>query len=78
MGRVIRKCRKGKEGKREYDGSYSFNIDVKNKNFYDYIYLVNISGNNLTSFNNLTIQFQESFLSFNYTGYKIDISDYIS
>ena len=68
----------GKEGKREYDGSYSFNIDVKNKNFNDFIYLVNISGNNLTSFNNLTIQFQESFLSFNYTGYKIDISDFIS
>lgn len=68
----------GKDGKRQYDGTFSFDIDVKDKKFNNYIYFTKVSENNLMTINYVTVKFKESFLSFNYIEYKEAISEYIS
>ena len=66
----------GKKGKKQYDGSYSFTIDVKNKDITDYIWIYNYS-QNFASFKSITIEYGENFMDFNYMSYKEAISNYI-
>ena len=66
-----------KDVKRQNDGTFSFNMDVSNKDCNGMIYLLNDSINEVI-INYLTIEFKENFLSFNYTGFKSDISEFIS
>ena len=66
-----------KDVKRQNDGTFSFNMDVSNKDCSGMIYLLNDSLNEVI-INYLTIEFKENFLSFNYTGFKSDISEFIS
>ena len=44
----------GKKGKKQYDGSYSFTIDVKDKDITDYVWIFNYS-QNFASFKSITI-----------------------
>lgn len=68
---------KNKLGKREYDGSYTFTIDTKDKNFSG---LVRVLSKGLPfgifNINYLTLEFEESLISFNYASFKTDISKY--
>ena len=65
-----------KDGIRQYDGTFSFTINVEDKDCKEMIYLNNES--NEVIINNLTVVFKETFLSFNYPGYQLDILDDIT
>lgn len=58
------------EGKKQYDGSYLFNIDVKDKDFHDYVRVERWWGNDIFSLNNLRLEFVEYSSFFNYEGYE--------
>ena len=65
--------------KKEYDGTSTFTFDISDKNcFYDIrLYKYN-GGNDNFIFNNLTVEFQDSFLYFDYKSYKNDLENYIN
>ena len=67
----------GKDAKRQNDGNYTFTIDVENKSCKDFINLINDNLNEIIV-NYITIEFKENFLTFNYTEYKLAISEFIS
>ena len=62
-----------KNGKKQYDGTYFITIDVKNKNCSNYFEIVKYYGQKTVTFNNVTIEFEESFLYFDYKTYKSNI-----
>ena len=68
---------KQKDGKRQYDGSYTFIVDPTGKDFNTFIWLYNWFQKDLIIFNSLTIEYQENFLDFNYMSYKSAISKFI-
>ena len=63
--------------KKEYDGTYTFTVDIRNIDCNYYIELDKYDIINSISFNNLTIEFEEQFLYFDYKYYKKAISSYI-
>ena len=66
----------GKSGKKQYDGTYTYTIDVSNKDFNTNIRLIRTE-NKFANYNFLIIEYKEDFLSFDYEGYKKAISNYI-
>ena len=68
---------KQKDGKTQYDGSYTFIVDPTGKDFNTFIWLYNWFQKDLIIFNSLTIEYQENFLDFNYMSYKSAISKFI-
>ena len=67
-----------KYSKKEYDGTYTFTVDVSDTNLNEYIEIDKSSENaNSISFNYLTVEFQEEFLSIDKKSYKSDILNYI-
>jgi len=71
------KCGKD-NAKKQYDGTYLIEIDVSKRECYDYIEATVMNGIKYITLNNLTIEFEESFLSIDHKSYKNAISDYIS
>ena len=68
-----------KHGKRQYDGTYIFTVDVKDKDLNEYIEVDRANENkNSIYFNYLTVEFQENFLSIDHKTYKLAISNYIN
>jgi len=65
------------EGKKHYDGTYLFTIDISNIKCYEYIQVTKLYGEQFIIFNNFTIEFEESFQSIDYKSYKTAISNYI-
>jgi len=65
------------DGKKNYDGTYVFTLDVSKINFYEYIQVTKYYGEQLITFNNLTVEFEESFQSIDYKSYKAAISNYV-
>ena len=63
--------------KKEYDGSYTFTIDLSEEDCNNYIVLEKLSAFNLITFNYLTIEFNETFFFFDYKHYKDAISNFI-
>ena len=61
---------KKENGKKQYDGTYIFTIDIKNKDCHDFIQIEKGYLNNYTIFNNLTVVFEQKFRKFDYIGYK--------
>ena len=59
----------GINGQKQYDGSYSYYFDASNTEFNNYV-RIQIFNNNYINLNYLTVEFQESFLSFDYKSYK--------
>ena len=57
--------------KREYDGSFTYTIDVKNKDLIDFIQI-----ENLISYNYITFTFQDYFISIDKKAYKQEISQF--
>ena len=63
----------GKENmKRQYDGTIIFTFDVRNKNCNGVIQVINLTEENL-NFNNVSIEYKEKIISFDYKSYKSDI-----
>ncbi len=61
--------------KKEYDGTYTFTVDISNIDCNNYIELDKLEIFNSITFNNLTIEFEEKFLYFDYKYYKKAISN---
>ena len=64
------------EGKKQYDGSYTFTVNVIDKDYNDYIEIQKWWGNEYIKFNYLTIEFEQNFTIFNYKEYKNQLSKY--
>ena len=65
------------DGKKHYDGTYVFTIDVSKIKFYEYIQVTKQYGEQFITLNNLTVEFEESFQSIDYKSYKTAISNYV-
>jgi len=65
------------DGKKQYDGTHIFSIDVSNIKCYNYIQVSIDEILNHITLNNLTVEFEESFQSIDYKSYKSSISKYI-
>ena len=64
-------------GKKQYDGTHIFTIDISKIKCYNYI-IVSIDPKlNQIKLNNLTVEFEESFQSIDYKAFKASISKYI-
>ena len=63
--------------KREYDGTLTFIVflDSYNRNFTDYITVQKIYEDSKTIFNNLTIEFEEAYLSLDFNTYKKELAN---
>ena len=59
----------GINGKKQYDGSYNYYFDASNTEF-NYYVRIQIFSNLYINLNYLTVEFQESFTSFDYKSYK--------
>ena len=63
----------GKENmKRQYDGTIIFTFDVRNKDCNEVIQVINLTEEKL-NFNNVSIEYKEKIISFDYKSYKSDI-----
>ena len=60
----------GSEGKKQYDGSYTFTIDATNKEYYSIVKISKWWGNEHIVLNYLTLVFEEEDIFFNYKEYK--------
>jgi hypothetical protein len=68
----------GKENaKKQYDGTHVIEIDVSKRECYDYVEVTVIWGIKYITLNNLTLEFEESFQSYDYKSLKNAISNYI-
>ena len=64
------------DGVKGYDGSYTFTVDIKNKDYNDYITIQKWWGQEFIILNYLTVEFEESQLSIDYNKYKKDLEIY--
>jgi lipopolysaccharide export LptBFGC system permease protein LptF len=68
----------GKENiKKNYDGTSTFTIDVTQIDCNEFIETTVNKGHQYIKFNNLTLEFEENFLTIDYKSYKNAISNYI-
>ena len=59
-----------KDIKKQYDGTSIINIDLRDYDCSYIIYLLTFSNNEYITFNNITVEFKETFKFFNYTSFK--------
>ena len=57
-------------GKKQYDGTTVFTIDVSNLDFSNEVDIMVLGDNNYIFINNVTFEFKEHFLYFDYKSYK--------
>jgi endoglucanase len=62
-----------KDGKKEYDGTITYIVDVNNYNLSDEIYIMSWGDDQYVFINNVTFEFKESFPYFDYNSYKNSI-----
>ena len=67
----------GDKGIKQDDDSYSFFIDIKDKDFNEHIQIAKWWGNSYTTFKYLTLIYDKEYIYFNYIEYKNAISNYI-
>jgi len=65
-------------GKKQYDGTYIFTIDVSKIECCEYIQVMKSFGEQFIALNNLTVEFEETFQSIDYISYKASIANYIN
>ena len=65
------------DGKKQYDGTHIFSIDISKIKCYNYIIVSKDPKLNQIKLNNLTVEFEESFQSIDYKAFKASISNYI-
>jgi hypothetical protein len=67
----------GKENsKKQYDGTYIFTIDVSKRDCNNFVGAAITRGMKYITLNYLTLEFEETFLSFDYESFKNAISSY--
>ena len=59
------------DAKKQYDGSHTFTIDIKDKDYYDFIQTEVWDGKEFITFNYFTAEFNETEISINYDAYKL-------
>ena len=59
-----------KNGKRQYDGSFTYTIDATNLECYNYVEAVSWMGTNFVALNYLTIIYEDNYNFFDYKSYK--------
>ena len=59
----------GSEGKKKYDGSYTFTADISKKEYYKYIEIKKPEGNDNITFNYFKIEFAKNYTFFDYDSY---------
>jgi len=64
---------KKENGKKQYDGTTIFTVDVSNEDINEYLYILVFSGDEYIYINNITIEYIEKFPYFDYKSYKYDI-----
>jgi hypothetical protein len=64
----------GTEGKKNYDGSYTYTIDVSKKDYNDYIEVQKWWNGEYSTFRYLNIQFKKEYTLFDYYAYKNSLS----
>ena len=65
------------KGKKQYDGTIVFTIDVSKIKCYEYLQVAKYYGYEFITLNNFTVEFEEIFQSIDYKLYKAAISNYI-
>ena len=73
-GDFIVKLFEEKYGKKQYDGNYVFTMDIRKENCNHFIE-VHKFGTDVVTFNNLTVEYEQSYLIFDYKSYKEAISN---
>ena len=63
----------GTEGKKEYDGSYTFTVDITNKEMSNSVEVQEWWGYDDIIINYLTVEFDRNYTIFNYDAYKSDL-----
>ena len=66
------------DGKKEYDGTITYTVDVSNYNLYDELYVLFWGDDRYAFINNVTFIFKENFSFFDYNSYKKSIIKDIS
>ena len=69
---------KKEDGKKEYDGTITYTVDVSNYNLYDELYVLFWGDDRYAFINNVTFIFKENFSFFDYNSYKKSIIKDIS
>ena len=64
---------KGDKGKKQYDGSYTYNIDISYKEYNNFIELQKYMGKDYIIFNSFSIEYDKIYTFFNYSSYKNSI-----
>ena len=78
MNNNVKKIFFGKENsKRQYDGTYIFTIDTSKIECNSLVEVIATRGPEYITFNNFTLEYEESFLSFDYKSFKNAIVNYI-
>ena len=67
----------GSEGKKQDDGTYTFFIDIKDKDYNEFIQVERWWGQDYITFKYFTIIYDKEYADFNYIEYKNAISNYI-
>jgi len=62
-----------KDGKRQYDGTSIFSIDTSQLELYYYVQAMAFFDEEYMHINNLTVQYEETYLCFDHISYKSDI-----
>jgi hypothetical protein len=62
----------GEEGKKQFDGSYTFNIDISYNGFNNYIEVQKWWGQENIIFNRFSVEYGESYTFFDFISYKND------
>ena len=65
------------DGKKQYDGTHVFSIDVSKIRCYNFIQVSKDPELSLITLNNLTVEFEQSFQTIDYKAFKTAISNYI-
>jgi len=64
---------KKEDGKKEYDGTISYIVDVSNENLNKEVYIMSWGDDKYLSINNVTLEFKGNFPYFDYISYKNSI-----
>ena len=66
---------RGDKGKKQYDGSYSYNIDISYKGFNNFIELQKWWGHDYIIFNTFSIVYEKTYTLFDFSSYKNEKSN---
>ena len=63
----------GQNGNKEYDGTYTYNIDLSNEDINNYVEIQKWWGNDYIIFNNFSIEYNQTYKFFDYEAYKSEL-----